>query len=568
MLKQNAVLTTRDLGFRYPSTGEPCLDGVSLTIFPGECILLTGPTGCGKSTLLKAISGIIPHASSGEMKGKVLIRGIDSRTCSLPDLAETIGLVFQSPDDQLVCEYVADELAFGLENLGLEPSIIEQRVEASLARVGLEGVGENKVADLSGGQKQRVAIAAQIAMGAPILALDEPISQLDPAGAREVMDCLGAMRQKGLTIVLVEHRLSEALRIATRVVVMDKGRIVLDCASQDIGRHQDLLTRLGLEVPAGLRLAKILDVKEPRIPAVETIASTLATRCAGLDPPGYFSTTESVMGAGGTAAVLEVRDLSFTYPDAGKPALQNISFSLREGDVLALMGKNGSGKSSLLSVLAGLLKPGSGKIVLGGKGVNGRRKRRLGIGNGMGILFQNPDLFLIRDSVLEEVVPGFLGRGMSVDQARRAAMDFLGVFGLKDLSHLPPWSVSRGQRLQTCLAAVLSPGPRVLLLDEPTTGQNRENILNIGRLLKSSETLQAMVLCSHDLDAVCRHATHLALIDQGQFIAYGPLREVLSEPEALARAGVIPHFALALSYATQTRPPLVTTREWIKVCAL
>ncbi len=559
------MLRIKELEYRYPSVRELCLKKVTLSVSSKECVLLTGPTGCGKSTLLKAMSGIIPHASSGEMRGEVRIGGLDSMACSLPGLAEKIGLVFQSPDDQLVCEYVEDELAFGLENLGVAPEIIAQRVEESLARVGLKDCGANKVADLSGGQKQRVAIAAQIAMGTPILALDEPISQLDPAGAREVMNCLDSMRQNGLAIILVEHRLSEALRAATRVVVMDRGRIILDCPTEEIGRHQDVLQNLGLEVPAGLRLARLVGMQGHTIPNLEIIAAEIQTR--GMEIVSRIaSPLPSPRASVGGSAVLEIQDLCFTYPGARRELLSNVSFSLKDGEILALMGKNGSGKSTLLSILAGLLKPSSGKIVLGDTKTNGWRKGRIAIGKGMGLLFQNPDLFLIKDSILEEVVPGFQARGMRPVQAREAAMEYLKSFGLERFAHMPPWSVSRGQRLQVCLAAVLASEPAVLLLDEPTTGQNRENILNIGRLLQSCRPLRSIVLCSHDLHAVCRHATHLALMDQGELIACGPLREILAQPETLERAGVIPHFELALSYAAQISPPLVSVREWEDAC--
>ena len=548
-----------NVSFRYPSGDKNSLDAVSASIHKQECVLVAGPTGCGKSTLLKAVSGIIPHASSGIMQGEVWVEGVNSSCSTLPEMAKKVGLVFQSPDDQLFCEYVEDELAFGLENLGVAPRAIPDLVAKSLARVGLEGFGPAKIQTLSGGQKQRTAIAAQLAMGAPILALDEPISQLDPAGARDVLKCLKSLREEGLTIILVEHRLSEALRIASRVLIMDQGGTVLDFPPDSIGRYQDQLNKLGLEVPAGVRLGACLNLQSHAVPSVEDVAKSAAGRLSA--SPAY---QKPPVGAGRAAApFIEVKNLCYTYPKTREPILKGVSFSLEKGEALAVMGKNGSGKSTLLNVLAGLLKPDSGEILMDGRPLHKKGGRKAVLGREIGMVFQNPDLLLIQDSVMEEIVQGLLRKGVSKKQARRQAMEFLGVFALEKLAPMPPWSCSRGQRLQVSLAAALSPGPRVLLLDEPTTGQNKKNIFNMAGLLQKSKTLRSIIFCSHDLSAVCAYAAKLILLDQGRVIACGPLKEVLGARDLLDQAGVVPHFALELSFATKTTPPLVTAGEWL-----
>ncbi|WP_028315079.1 ABC transporter ATP-binding protein [Desulfatibacillum aliphaticivorans] len=547
------------VSFRYPSGDKNSLDAVSASIRKQECVLVAGPTGCGKSTLLKAVSGIIPHASSGIMQGEVWVEGVNSGQSTLPEMAKKAGLVFQSPDDQLFCEYVEDELAFGLENIGVDPRHIPDLVSQALARVGLEGFGSVKIQTLSGGQKQRVAIAAQLAMGAPILALDEPISQLDPAGARDVLGCLQSLREEGLTIILVEHRLSEALRIASRVLIMDKGKLVLDFSPDAIGGYQDQLTKLGLEIPAGVRLGACLNIQSKSIPSVEDIMNSAVFPLLPLNSH-HISLVRAEREA---APFIEVKNLCYTYPKTREPVLKDVSFSLEKGEALAVMGRNGSGKSTLLSVLAGLLKPDSGEVLMNGRPLGKKRGRKALLGREIGMVFQNPDLLLIQDSVTEEIAQGLLQKGVPKKQAWREAMEFLRVFGLEKLASMPPWSCSRGQRLQVSLAAALSPGPRVLLLDEPTTGQNKRNIFNMAGLLQKSKTLRSIIFCSHDLSAVCAYAAKLVLLDQGRVIARGPVKEVLGARDLLDRAGVVPHFALELSFATKTAPPLVTAGEWM-----
>ena len=560
---QPVIVHIDNLSFQYPSGRENSLNRVSFSIFQKESLLITGPTGCGKSTLLKAMSGIIPHASSGKMSGRVLIVGQNTRDCSLPSLSRDLGLVFQSPDDQLFCDLVEDEIAFGLENLGYNSKNIASRITDSLIQVGMEGFESAKTQELSGGQKQRVAIAAQLAMGAPILALDEPLSQLDSAGAREVLDCLENLRQQGLTIIIVEHRLSESLHISTRVIVMDSGAVVMDFKPDRIASYQDAMEQLGLEIPAGVRIGKALKMEQTGIPTVSAIADCVP--CINRNPVCHKSIPNNP-GTGGSP-LLKVDDVVFSYPGCATPALNHVSLSVKDGETWAVMGKNGSGKSTLLGIISGLLKPQSGLATLRNRATGNGRRRSLSLGQGVGILFQNPDLLFTQDSVLDEISVGFLHGGFPKDKARSMALEFLKTFGLDDFSDMPPWSFSRGQRLQVALAAVLSPGPRVLLLDEPTTGQNKRNILNLSNFLCENKMLKSIIMCSHDLGAVCRHATHLALMDQGRIFAGGPLRELLSREDLLKQAEIVPHFALELSYATQTVPPLITTGEWMDVCS-
>jgi len=249
------MIIFKNVSFKYAGRSDLSVQEVSLSVPKGQCVLVTGRTGCGKSTLLKMLGGIIPHESAGEMRGLVVVNGIETRTSSLPYISQYVGMVFQSPDDQLFCNTVRDEISFGPENLGLPPAEITKRVGEALAQVGLDGFGERQTARLSGGQKQRVAIASQLAMGPVVLALDEPVSQLDPVGTAEIVRCLDDLKQRGITIVLVEHRVNDVIGIVDRIMVMDQGRVVLDIDRKDLPAHTGVFKTLGLKVPDAVQIA-------------------------------------------------------------------------------------------------------------------------------------------------------------------------------------------------------------------------------------------------------------------------------------------------------------------------
>ena len=544
------LLSLENVGFSYPGRSREVLRGVSLQLRPGETVLLTGPTGCGKSTLLKTLNGIIPLESSGRMTGRVLVEGRDTALGSVPELAQRVGLVFQSPDDQLFCGRVGDEVAFGPQNLGLTGSEVDSRVHRALDQVGMAGFGDWSTARLSGGQKQRVAIACQLAMRPSVLALDEPISQLDPEGAAGVLAVLKGLAERGMAVLLVEHRLGEAVGLARRMLVMDQGALVLETECSRLPEHVERLRGLGLQVPDQAALAAHL----------------------GLDLNGDWQRQAAVLAAGAaepppgadaapadSQPVVEVENLSFTYPGTNSPALDRVSLVMRRGEVLGLMGRNGSGKSTLLGIMAGLMRPGRGRVLVNDAPI-GRGPRRARRGR-VGLLFQNPDLLLVQPSVRRELLSG--PRNL---RRRFGAEDLEGLarsLGLETFLDLPPWALSKGQRLRVALAALMAMGPDVLLLDEPTTGQNRLNIRRLLAVLGRAPDLRATVICSHDLDTVCRYAHRLVVLHQGRVLIQGPIREVLARPEVLKQAGLKPTLALEMSHLLGRRPPWLTCRELI-----
>lgn len=533
------LLRLQGVSFCYPGRPAQVLRDIYLAVDRGETLLITGPTGCGKSTLLKTLNGIIPHESSGIMTGGVFLAGEDTRSCPLPQLAQRVGLVFQSPDDQLFCTTILDEVAFGPQNLGLAEPEVKDRVRQALEQVGLSHLAGGSSAHLSGGQKQRLAIAAQLAMRPQLLALDEPISQLDPAGAAEVMAVLRVLADQGMSIVLVEHRIAEVLDLVTRVVVMDEGALVLDCQAPRLGEHVGLLEGLGVKVPDHLRLATWMGK-----PWRRALRLARGQASAALFP-------QPVTGE----PLLRLENVSYSYPRAPQPALDKISLELFPGEVLALMGPNGSGKSTLLGIMGGLERPSAGAVV--GLGKDPWRSASDGIK--AALLFQNPDLLLIEPTLASQLAPA--GRPARDPLARQEAALMARRLGLEPWLESPPWALSKGQRLRAALGSLLALKPGLLLLDEPTTGQNQEYVHRLLAQIRDETSVRAVVLCSHDLDTVCRFATRAVVLDQGLVVMDGPVDQVMDRLGAWPQFCPRPPLALAISRELGLEPPFLTMDE-------
>lgn len=488
------MIQVRSLSVHY---GEiPVLHEVSLEVKAGECALITGPSGCGKSTLARALSGLIPHAVDAQMEGQVEVAGLDTRAAPLPELAQRVGMVFQNPATQLFHLRVEDEVAFGPRNLGLNEEEVQERVDWALTVTGLARLRERKPADLSGGQKQCLAIAAVLAMRPQVLVLDEPTASLDVPSTQRVMDALAGLKRQGITIVLVEHRLAEAAHLADRLVVMDGGRIVAEGNPAHVLGDRELRHRLGLRRPA----------EEQPTPWAQLIRRNGHRT----DEARPLLTLEGVSAGYGRRAVIEGVDLAI-YP----------------GDFVALVGDNGAGKSTLALTAAGLLKPLQGKVRFEG----GKRPRP---GLDVTMLFQDPAEQLFTDSVEEEIAFGPQNYGRyDADQHQQ----ILEGADLAALRQRRPLALSVGQQQRTALAACLALRPRLLILDEPTLGQDWGHLSRLMAFLRRlNQEGTAILLISHDYKLVHHYARRAVLMEQGRLKVDGYLDE--SVRPARSRAGM------------------------------
>ncbi len=479
------MIKLKRLSIQYGSVSA--LKETSLTIQPGEFVLLTGPSGCGKTTLGMALTGLIPHAIPAVVNGSVVVNGLETGAHPLPTLAQNVGMVFQNPASQLFHLTVQDEVAFGPRNLGLSENEVSRRVEWALTITGLNDLEQRSPSQLSGGQQQRVAIAAALAMRPRVLVLDEPMASLDVPGVRQVMSALADLnRRHGITIVLIEHRLAEAARLAGRVILMDRGRIVADGTPNRVLADRPLLRRLGIRRPTSetpMNWERLLQSNGHTPP---------------LMPP-----------------LLELRDVQAGF--SRRPVLTGVNLSLYPGDFVALVGNNGAGKTTLGLVAAGLLKPQRGSVSFNG----GHQRTRPGLD--VGLLFQNPIHQLFTDLVDDEVAFG----PYNYDRFDPADHEqILSQADLLSLRNRAPMTLSAGQQQRLTLAATLSLRPKLVILDEPTMGQDWGHLQQLMAFVNElNRQGTAILLITHDYKLVHRYARRAVLLRQGKIVAEGVPKE-------------------------------------------
>jgi energy-coupling factor transport system ATP-binding protein len=516
------IITFEEVTYAYPESAAPALREIDWRVAPGEFVTITGPSGSGKSTLLRCLNGLTPHFSGGTFDGVVTVAGHDTRHYTPRALARVTGFVFQDPEAQFVTSRVDDELAFGMEQLGVPPLTMRKRVEEVLDLLGIAALRDREIATLSGGERQRVAVAAALALQPEILALDEPTSQLDPWGAEEVLAALTRLNDDlGLTIVLAEHRLERVVSHADRLTLLDRdGRIAAD------GRPRDLLAEADPALlPALLALGRRLDwqplpltIKEGRAAQRRDAALGRVPAPAPPDPP---------VPAG--PPILALQHVSAGWGQ--RRVLREIDLEVRPGELVALMGRNGSGKTTLLRLVAGLHRPTSGRVLL--DGVDTARLHPAEIAQTTGYLPQNPSALFFAETLRDELA-------FTVKHKRGAVANpekTLSGLGLAHAMERNPRDLSGGERERAALAAVLVGAPRVLLLDEPTRGMDaaRKRAL-AATLTRLREEGVAILLATHDVELVAEVATRVVLIGDGRVVADGGPRAVLSGSLTFATA--------------------------------
>lgn len=503
----------------YDGAAAPSLSGVTLHVPEGELCLVVGPTGTGKTTLLKAVNGLVPHATGGTLHGRVTVAGRDTRTHPPRDLADVVGVVGQDPLAGMVTDVVEEELAYGMESLALPPDVMRRRVEETLDLLGLVHLRHRPIRTLSGGERQRVAIGAVLTVGPRVLVLDEPTSALDPPAAEEVLAALQRLvHDLGMTVLLAEHRLERVVQFADRVVLLrggDRPPVVGDPAT--------VLTSAPVAPPV-VELGRIarwdplpLTVRDAR-----RQAGPLRDALTGRQPPPLAPPP-----AAGSPPAATVEDLVVRY--GATVALRHVDLTLHAGEVLAVMGRNGAGKSSLLGALTGTAAPTSGTVRIGGSAPHELSGRELV--RHVGLVPQQPADLLYAPTVAEECAAADTDAGADPGSCRKL-LDRL-VPGLDDDHH--PRDLSEGQRLALVLSIVLTAAPPVLLLDEPTRG------LDLGAKVRLVEVLSelaaeghAVVLATHDVELAAEVATRTVVLADGEVVADGPTAEVVVGSPAFA----------------------------------
>jgi energy-coupling factor transport system ATP-binding protein len=523
---------------------------VDLAVAAGEVVLLTGLSGCGKSTLALALTGLIPSRVHGELRGRV---SFDGRPLSgLPpyEASQLVGMVFQNPKLQLISNTVLAEVAFGPENLALPQPEIAARVEWCLDVTGMGGMRRASTVTLSGGQKQRTAIAATLAMRPRILVLDEPLSDLDPVGAQEVLGTLRRLaRDEGTGVVIIEHRVDEVAPWADRVVLMDGGRIVLDEPPRQAWADQARWAGIGVGVPDMVRLAHALPLAFPgRLPLsveeavaeardswlVPALAQAAAARAEARPLRSGNGAARGRSAA--VPPVLSWEHVSVDF-DANR-AVDDVTLAIDEGEWVAMIGANGSGKSTLTALSVGMGKPSSGQVSFRGQLI--RPGKVFEHAAQVALLLQAADEMLFEETVIAELRFGSRFRALPPDPVLTVdeAVEFFGFRGLEQMS---PWELSQGGRQRLALAALLVGAPGVLMLDEPTTGQDAQRMRAFLHLLEAvrARTGLTVLTVTHDIRGLASRAARIVLLGEGRVQMDGPAAEVFARTAELQRWGVL-----------------------------
>ena len=514
------MIVFEQVSVQYAGAPGPSLRDVTLEIPEGELVLVVGPTGSGKSTLLRTVNGLVPHFSGGTLHGRVTVDGLDTAQHRPRDLATVVGLVEQNPSSTFVTDVVEDEVAYGMETMGLDPTTIRRRVEETLDLFGLTPLRSRPLTALSGGQQQRVAIAALFAAGPRILVLDEPTSALDPVAAEEVLASLHRIvHDLGVTVVLAEHRLERVVHHADRVVLVEDGRVseLLDPA-EAMSRSRIYPPVVGLSRLAGWSPTplSIRDARRRATALRETLGASVSPATSPKRSTGP-SDGISVSGARVTRA--------------GRVVLDGLDLAVARGSVTTLMGRNGAGKSTLLGAIAAQHRLASGRVRLGAArmdphAVPARERVRT-----VGLVPQQPELLLYADSVDAECAAADADFG-AVPGTARSVLDRISS-GVDGSTH--PRDLSEGQRLEVALAVILAAAPEALLLDEPTRGLDYGAKKRLGEVLTGLAAEGTTVLvATHDVELAAEIADRVLILADGEVVTDGPAREILASSPAFA----------------------------------
>jgi len=512
-------LVIRDLSFRYNSRSAPAIKNINLKLRPGEVLLLAGSSGCGKTTLMRYINGLIPEAYHGEMTGDILLYGESVRGKNLAEISQCVGTLLQDPERQILGTYVLNEVCFGLESLGLDRAEMIRRGEAALERLHILHLRDKETFGTSGGEKQKVALAGVLAMQPKILLLDEPLASLDPASAREALLAFRQLADEGLAVMIVEHRVEDVLAIhPERVVYMEDGEIVYEDEADGLTRVVDY-HKIKLPAPAILERAKD-EPEQDFVPAV---------------PPLDLS-----------KPLIQFQDVGFRYHEDLPEVLHGVNLSIHAGEVIAILGHNGSGKTTLVKHALGLLKPTRGSVLL--EGTDSKSTTVAKAAKTVGYVFQSPTQMLFAPTVQDELAFGPKNLGFSKEITAENVRWAIQSVHLEEELATPPLALSFGQQKRVSIASVLSMRSRILMMDEPTAGQDYWNYQSFMDTILQMPGFDSIIFITHDLDLALTYANRIIMLYDGKIAADGLPQDVLKDSEQLLRWRLLPTSLLELNY--------------------
>ena len=530
-MTETPPLTVENLTFQYSRRSEPAIEKINFSIQPGQVMLIAGSSGCGKTTLMRCINGLIPHSYHGEMSGDIRLFGKSVFGLQLADISQMVGTLLQDPERQILGSYVLNEVAFGLESLGIPRVEIVPRAEKALDRLGILNLRDRETFGTSGGEKQKIALAGVLAMEPKVLLLDEPLASLDPASAHEALQAFRQLADEGMAVMIVEHRVEDVLAIHPDLFMyMDNGQMVY------LGGTDGLLNAV--------------DYRRIKLPA------RVVLERARQDPAPVFIPALKSMPANGLPgtdeALVRFEGVHFRYNEEFPEVLNGLNFEIHTGDVIAILGHNGSGKTTMVKHALGLLKPTTGRVLLEGKDT--RKMTVAQAAHTVGYVFQSPSQMLFAPTVREELSFGPKNLGYSEDVILQNVDWAIETVNLTSEMDLPPLALSFGQQKRISIAAILAMRSRILMMDEPTAGQDYWNYQAFMDTILQMPGFDSVIFITHDVDLAVIYANRILLVYNGKIVADGKPQDVLKDEKLLRSCRVLPTSLLQLNmeYLPQT----------------
>lgn len=529
------IISFRNFSFQYNAQSEPTLHDINLDIYPGQKILIAGPSGSGKSTIGHCLNGLIPNSYHGEMKGSLIVDGIDAGKASLFDLSQKVGTVLQDSDGQFIGLSVGEDIAFALENNRVPQPEMKERVAKIAAMVDMSNLIASNPHSLSGGQKQRVSLAGVMVDDVDILLFDEPLANLDPKTGETAIELIDELAGAGKTVIIIEHRLEDVLhRHVDRIVLVNEGRIIMD-DTPDAVLASGILPRQGIREPLYVTACRYAGIRVTPEMKPSSLSTMDLSKCRAALQAWYDANKVRTFPVE-DEPLLEVKNVSFSY-NGRKKVLQNVSFSVNAGEMVSIVGKNGAGKSTLSQIIVGFLNPDEGQVTL--KGEDLARYTISERAEYVGLVLQNPNQMISKAMIFDEIAFGLRIRHVDEEEVKERVYQVMKICGLYPMRSWPISALSYGQKKRVTIASILVLNPKVLILDEPTAGQDYYHYSEIMSFLKTlNENGQTIILITHDMHLMLEYTERAIVLCESQKLADEKAYEVLCDRQLSTRANL------------------------------
>ena len=555
------VIEFVDFTFQYRAQAKPTLNNINLTIYEGEKVLIVGPSGSGKSTLSNCINGLVPFSNEGEISGSLKVKGKETKEMSIFELSNSVGTVLQDPDGQFIGLTVGEDIAFKLENDCVSQDDMKEKVKIVSEIVGIDTHLNSAPYSLSGGQKQRVTLAGVMVGEVDILLFDEPLASLDPATGKSAIELIDKIQKKtNKTILIIEHRLEDVLHCPVdRIIVVDNGRIAADITPGEL-LSSNLLVETGIREPLYITALKYAgcDIKPEMHP--EHIDTLNIDSCREKLKDWYEDTIEDEQKIN-NEPILEMRDVKFSY-ESGKEILHGVSFKINKGEMVSIVGRNGAGKSTISKLICGFYKPTEGQILFNGRDlINDTIKERA---EKIGIVMQNPNQMISKTMIFDEVALGLKVRGVSEEEIKNRVFETLKICGLYEFRNWPISALSFGQKKRVTIASILVLNPEVVILDEPTAGQDFKHYTEIMEFLKElNQKGVTIIMITHDMHLMLEYTNRAIVLSNGVKLADDIAANVLTDEKVINKANLKETSLYELAVKAKLDDPRMFVKKFI-----